>query len=289
MAHVSRANSRDFTCFSAAETAAATEEASQSSPFQPHDDWTPGLRHHSRVDAELLCPACRIPLTESCTATASSGVAENAMAARLVCDCCVAPSLRNRSTHFGCMRSTTKEEAPVPVHPAGTGCLRSPSTAAAEQVEVCRICEFVWFDAGETQTLRARPLPEPKPQVVLPQGGRGEGLGISYTLHRPRISAGENRLFVALLLLFSLASAAGVVRFRALDSFPNHRRLQQKIGISSVSSFAHLGGSGCGRDRVVSYPEKRASRRVRTQGSSPVFRSLGGSSSLLLDVKIIAP
>jgi membrane associated rhomboid family serine protease len=65
---------------------------------------------------------------------------------------------------------------------------------------------------------------------------------------------------------------------------------EQKIGISSVSSFAHFGGSGCGRDRVVSYPKKRASRSsVGTQGSSPMFRSLGGSSSLLLDVKIIAP
>jgi len=40
------------------------------------------------------------------------------------------------------------------------------------KVEVCRICEFVWFDAGETQTLQARPLPEPKPQVVLLQEAR---------------------------------------------------------------------------------------------------------------------
>jgi hypothetical protein len=35
------------------------------------------------------------------------------------------------------------------------------------RVEVCRICEFVWFDAGETQTLQARPLP--KPPEPLPQ------------------------------------------------------------------------------------------------------------------------
>ena len=41
------------------------------------------------------------------------------------------------------------------------------------KVEVCRICEFVWFDAGETQTLQARPLPKPKPQVVSPQEARG--------------------------------------------------------------------------------------------------------------------
>ena len=40
------------------------------------------------------------------------------------------------------------------------------------KVEVCRICEFVWFDAGETQTLQARPLQEPKPQVVLLQEAR---------------------------------------------------------------------------------------------------------------------
>jgi len=40
------------------------------------------------------------------------------------------------------------------------------------KVEVCRICEFVWFDAGETQALQARPLPKPKPQVVLPQEAR---------------------------------------------------------------------------------------------------------------------
>ena len=37
------------------------------------------------------------------------------------------------------------------------------------RVEVCRICEFVWFDSGETQTLQARPLPKaptPPPQKV---------------------------------------------------------------------------------------------------------------------------
>ena len=40
------------------------------------------------------------------------------------------------------------------------------------RVEVCRICEFVWFDAGETQSLQPRPLSKPKPQVVLPQEAR---------------------------------------------------------------------------------------------------------------------
>ena len=40
------------------------------------------------------------------------------------------------------------------------------------KIEVCRICEFVWFDAGETQALQARPLPKSKPQVILPQEAR---------------------------------------------------------------------------------------------------------------------
>src|SRR5207244_556155 len=39
------------------------------------------------------------------------------------------------------------------------------------KVEVCRICEFVWFDAGETQTLQVRPSPKPPP-APLPQEAR---------------------------------------------------------------------------------------------------------------------
>ena len=54
---------------------------------------------------------------------------------------------------------------------------------------------------------------------------------------------------------------------------------EQKIGISSVSSFAHLGGAGVGLGCVVSYAKNRASRCVGTQGSSPVWGSLDGSSS----------
>lgn len=42
--------------------------------------------------------------------------------------------------------------------------------SSAIRVEVCRICEFVWFDAGETQSLQPRPLPK-KPEP-LPQEAR---------------------------------------------------------------------------------------------------------------------
>ena len=36
------------------------------------------------------------------------------------------------------------------------------------RIEVCRLCEFVWFDAGETQPLQVRPAPKPLPPP-LPQ------------------------------------------------------------------------------------------------------------------------
>ena len=31
------------------------------------------------------------------------------------------------------------------------------------RIEVCRLCEFVWFDAGETQPLQVHPAPKPLP------------------------------------------------------------------------------------------------------------------------------
>src|SRR6266446_254793 len=95
------------------------------------------------------------------------------MAARSVCNCCVALSLRNRSTHFGCTRSTTKEEAPAPVHPAETRCLRSPSTAAAgSRSKSVEFANSSGSMPAKHKTLQARPLPKPKPQVVLPQEAR---------------------------------------------------------------------------------------------------------------------
>jgi membrane associated rhomboid family serine protease len=39
------------------------------------------------------------------------------------------------------------------------------------KLEVCKICEFVWFDKGETQPLQVRPPPKPPP-VLLPQKAR---------------------------------------------------------------------------------------------------------------------
>jgi Zn-finger nucleic acid-binding protein len=39
------------------------------------------------------------------------------------------------------------------------------------RVDVCRTCEFVWFDAGETQSLQVPPTPKPPPNPV-PQEAR---------------------------------------------------------------------------------------------------------------------
>jgi membrane associated rhomboid family serine protease len=43
-----------------------------------------------------------------------------------------------------------------------------------------------------------------------------------------------------------LDSIARLVRFHSLDFVPDHRTLEQKAGLSSVSSAAHLGGAAVG-------------------------------------------
>jgi hypothetical protein len=95
------------------------------------------------------------------------------------------------------------------------------------------------------------------------------------------IPANENRLFVALLLLLSLDSAAGAVRFRALDFFPNHRCLRTKDRNQLGFVPCAFGRSRSRPGYVVSYAKNHTSRSgvgtqasglCATQGSSPVFR-----------------
>ena len=125
------------------------------------------------MDAELLCPACRIPLTEMRT---SNGVLWR-------CEKC-----DGRAVGLELLRRTFTPESINPlwlhaIHNEGRSARPCPSCGNAMievaldssrgiRVEVCRICEFVWFDAGETKTLQPRPLPNPKPQVVMPQEAR---------------------------------------------------------------------------------------------------------------------
>ena len=131
------------------------------------------LRHHSRVDAEILCPACRVPLTEIRTGNGIIWRCEK-------CD--------GRAVGLQLLRRTFTPESINPlwlhaIHNEGRSARPCPSCgnlmievaldrSTGIKVEVCRICEFVWFDTGETQTLQPRPLPKPKPQVVLPQEAR---------------------------------------------------------------------------------------------------------------------
>jgi Zn-finger nucleic acid-binding protein len=131
-------------------------------------DYTLILAHHSRVDAELLCPACRIPLTEMRTGNGIIWRCEK-------CD--------GRAVGLQLLRRTFTPESINPlwlhaIHNEGRSARPCPScgnamfevaldSSSGIRVEVCRICEFVWFDAGETQTLQARPLP--KPPEPLPQ------------------------------------------------------------------------------------------------------------------------
>jgi membrane associated rhomboid family serine protease/Zn-finger nucleic acid-binding protein len=131
-------------------------------------DCTLIFAHHSRVDAELLCPACRIPLTEMRTGNSIIWRCEK-------CD--------GRAVGLQLLRRTFTSESINPlwlhaIYNEGSTARPCPSwgnamievaldCSSGMRVEVCRICEFVWFDAGETQSLQARPLP--KPAAPLPQ------------------------------------------------------------------------------------------------------------------------
>src|SRR5438067_4777058 len=108
---------------------------------------------------ELLCPACRVPLAEIRT---SNGIIWRC--AR--CD--------GRAVGLQLLRRTFTGESINPlwlhaIRDQGQQARPCPSCANAmievaltnsdgPRVEVCRICEFVWFDAGETQSLQPRPL-----------------------------------------------------------------------------------------------------------------------------------
>ena len=57
------------------------------------------------------------------------------------------------------------------------------------RIEVCRVCEFVWFDAGETQPLQVRPppkaLPPPLPQEAQEAIALARVQQLAAQAHRP--------------------------------------------------------------------------------------------------------
>jgi Zn-finger nucleic acid-binding protein len=121
------------------------------------------ILHHRSMDGDLLCPACRTPLTETRT---GKGVLWH-------CGKC-----NGRAVGLGLLRDTIMPESINPlwlhaIHDEGQGARPCPSCGNAMievaldstsgiRVEVCRICEFVWFDAGEAQSLQPKPLPKTK-------------------------------------------------------------------------------------------------------------------------------
>src|SRR5207248_8223267 len=124
------------------------------------------------MDAELLCPACRIPLTKMRTGTGIIWRCEK-------CD--------GRAVGLQLLRRTFTPESINPlwlhaIHNEGSSARSCPScgnpmievaldSSSGIKVEVCKICEFVWFDKGETETLQVRPPPKPPP-ALLPQKAR---------------------------------------------------------------------------------------------------------------------
>src|SRR5690349_4028706 len=118
----------------------------------------------SPMELELLCPACRIPLTKMHTGTGVIWRCEK-------CD--------GRAVGLQLLRRTFTPESINPlwlhaIHNEGSIARLCPScgnamievaldSSSGIKIEVCRLCEFVWFDAGETQPLQVRPAPKPLP------------------------------------------------------------------------------------------------------------------------------
>src|SRR6266496_5594154 len=123
------------------------------------------------MGSELLCPRCNLPLKE---ARMSHGVF-------WACDKC-----GGRAVGLELLRRTFTPESinPLWLHAIKgerkIGC-RCPSCAhamiqvalsenAGINVDVCRLCHFVWFDMHEVEALVSRPLPGAAPEM--PQAAR---------------------------------------------------------------------------------------------------------------------
>lgn len=118
------------------------------------------------MGTELFCPRCNLPLKQ---VRMSNGVF-------WTCDTC-----GGRAVGLELLRRTFTPESinPLWLHAISgegkMGC-RCPSCAhpmieielserAALDVDVCRLCHFVWFDMHEVETLTPRPLPAAAPEM----------------------------------------------------------------------------------------------------------------------------
>jgi membrane associated rhomboid family serine protease/Zn-finger nucleic acid-binding protein len=124
------------------------------------------------VNADLLCPACRIPLTELRTGTGIIWRCEKcdgrAVGLQLLRRTFTPASINPLWLHAIYNEGSTAR----PCASCGNAMIEvALDRSSGIKVEVCRICEFVWFDAGETQTLQVRPPPKPPP-APLPQAAR---------------------------------------------------------------------------------------------------------------------
>lgn len=124
------------------------------------------------METEFLCPACRIPLTEMRTGTGIIWRCEKcdgrAVGLQLLRRAFTPASINPLWLHA--IHNEGSSARPCPS--CGNSMIEVALDSSSElKVEVCKICEFVWFDKGETQSLQVRPPPEPPP-APLPQEAR---------------------------------------------------------------------------------------------------------------------
>jgi membrane associated rhomboid family serine protease/Zn-finger nucleic acid-binding protein len=118
------------------------------------------------MDHSLTCPRCQIPLKEVKTLRGIFWKCGNCDGRAVTVEL-LRRTFTNESINplwLHAIRGEGRSSAPCPQ------CKRpmvevALSDKAAVNVDVCNNCHFVWFDAHEVDTLVARPLPSPQPEV----------------------------------------------------------------------------------------------------------------------------
>jgi membrane associated rhomboid family serine protease/Zn-finger nucleic acid-binding protein len=121
--------------------------------------------------SNFICPACQRPLKEMRTSYGIFWSCENcggrAVSVELLRHAFTAESINPLWLHAIRGEGPSSRKCPACRRPMIEVNL---SDNAEVRVDVCRLCHFVWFDAGEVENLKPRPLPAPTPE--LPQEAR---------------------------------------------------------------------------------------------------------------------
>lgn len=118
------------------------------------------------MNAELVCPGCQLPLTQVRTSKGIFWSCQNcggrAIGVELLRHIFTPESINPLWLHAIRREGKSGRLCPSCRNPMIEVAL---SDSANVNVDVCRLCHFVWFDARETESLVPRPLPPAVPKL----------------------------------------------------------------------------------------------------------------------------